>query len=78
MRFNHLNRLTSYTDFVSFIYPVRKPCCLQRGEDKIPFGANPVRDLSLNEANTGFKSLYESSRWKSLRPETEAKDLLTG
>jgi hypothetical protein len=49
----------------------RKTSGLLRGEDEIPFGANPVRDLSLNGANTGFKTLCEPSHWK-------VKDLLTG
>jgi len=51
--------------------PLESPAACSGDEDKIPFGANPVRDLSLNGANTGFKAPCEPSRWK-------VEDLLTG
>ena len=41
-----------------------RPASRSETGDKIPFGANPVRDLSLNGANTGFKAPCEPSRWK--------------
>jgi hypothetical protein len=44
--------------------PLESPAACSGDEDKIPFGANPVRDLSLNGANTGFKAPCEPSRWK--------------
>jgi hypothetical protein len=37
--------------------PLEGPAAYSGDEDEIAFGANPVRDLSLNGANTGFKAL---------------------
>jgi len=44
------------------IYPVRKPRSSAAGIVVISFSANPVRDLSLNGANTGVNPLRQRFR----------------